>query len=52
MDFYNLPFGHTEWHVDRRDPRPVGQRPFREADLWNGSAEAARLLRLRKAESR
>jgi hypothetical protein len=24
MSFYHLPFGHTEWRVDSRDPRRVG----------------------------
>ena len=23
MAFYHLPFGHAEWHVDRRDPHPA-----------------------------
>jgi hypothetical protein len=26
MAFYAMPFGHLEWRVDRRDPRPVAKR--------------------------
>ena len=26
MAFYTTPFGHLEWRVDRRDPRPIRKR--------------------------
>jgi hypothetical protein len=22
MEFFRLPIGHVEWHIDRRDPHP------------------------------
>ena len=31
MSFYQLPFGHTEWHVDSRNP--AAQRPVVPAEL-------------------
>ena len=31
MAFYRLPIGYAEYHVDRRDPRPV----LVEADVWD-----------------
>ena len=31
MSFYALPFGHAEWRVDRRNPKPKRRRGDRYA---------------------